>query len=338
MLIESPNIIKDPVISIIVTTYNQRDYLRQCLDSILAQEVNVPYELIIGEDCSKDGTQDICREYQARYPDKVRLALAEVNQGLIRNYRHELSMCRGKYIAQLAGDDFWCDKNKLQKQYEALEAHPECDLCYTNCYTCDDYGRINKTPLVKSEPVTFESHLLDAGYISPCSWVFRREVLEYMDLQDWFTDESLAIALDVLHHSKLYFIDEPTNVYRVHDNSAANQTDPKKMWKYQYGVMQIQLYYAQKYKMPESFVTHMKIQEYYSKCFWALEAEDIQFVEEAMAFCKSNGIIMRGFLNSCREYIEYKRQYEQIRSSKAYRIGKAILKPFKKLRSGKRKE
>lgn len=332
MIIESSNVVKAPIISVMVMAYNHKDYIRQCLSSILNQVINVPYELVLCEDSSIDGTQEICKEYQSRYPEIIRLNLNEVNIGLIKNYRKALSLCRGKYIAQLAGDDFWCDKYKLQKQFDALEAHAECDLCYTNCYTCNQYGVVDKTPLIATEPETFEHHLLNTGYIAPCSWMFRRKVLDYMELQDWFTDESLALALDVLHHSKLYFINEPTYVYRVHQNSAASQTDPKKMWKYVYGLIKIQMYYADKYKMPEEFIEKMKIQEYHAKCFAALEAGDEAFVEEGIQYCKEHGIILKWYVDSCRAYVSYKQQYYRILSSKAYRIGKVLLKPFKWLR------
>ena len=329
MLVESKNVIESPVISVLVTAYNHERYISKCLDSILSQKINVPFELIIAEDCGKDNTREICIQYQKKYPEKIRLLLQEQNRGIPGNYCDVLSQTRGRYIAQLAGDDFWCDENKLQMQLEALESHQECDLCYTNCYTCNDDDTISYEPLLKDANISFEYHLLNSGYIAPCSWFFRRQILEYIELQDWFTDESLAVALDILHHSKLYFINKPTYVYRVHPNSAAAQRDPSKMWKYLHGIFLMQVYYAEKYNMPIDFITKLKIQEYYNHCSAALEAGEENFIDEAIGFCKDNGIIMKWFVGSCREYIKYKKQYEQIRSSKAYRLGKALLKPFK---------
>ena len=332
MIIESTDIVKKPVISVIVITYNHEKYLRQCLDNIIAQEVDVPYEIIIGEDCSVDRTPEICKEYRSRYPEKIRLILNETNLGIIRNYQNVLKLCRGEYIAQIAGDDFWFDKYKLQNQINALEKHPESDLCYTNCYTCDSDGKINKTSLLNDVPITFAYHLFNTGYIAPCSWMYSRRVLEYMDLQDWFPDESLAVALDVLQHSKLIYISDSTSVYRVHQGSAAYQTDSRKIWKYQTGLVKMQLYYARKYGMPQELISKLMIQEYYSKCFYAIEAGDEKFIQEGIQFCKEHGIIMTWFVSACKEYVKYKQQYNQVCSSKAYRLGKALLKPFKWLR------
>lgn len=332
MIVQDKTYVANPLVSIAIFTYNHRRYIGQCIDSVLMQKTKFDYEIIIADDCSADGVQEILKDYQARYPEKIKLLLQDKNLGLIGNYTSMLHQCRGKYIAQTSGDDFWYDPNKLQKQIDALEKNPHCDLCYTNCYTCDDAGNINFSPLLNNEIPTFESHLLNTGYIAPGSWTYNRRVLDYLDLQDWFTDESLAVALDILHHSKVIFISEPTCVYRVHLNSAATQTNPVKMWKYLYGLFKMQLYYAEKYGMSEEFISHMKIQEYHNKCFAAIEAGDDVFIEEGIKYCKDNGIELKWFVESCKEYVKYKKQYFQIYSSKAYRIGRILLKPLKFLR------
>lgn len=332
MIIQAKEHIANPLVSVAVITYNHDKYIAQCLDSLLNQRTSFSYEIVVADDCSKDNTREILEEYQKRYPEKIKLLLQDINKGLIGNYSSMLHQCTGEYIAQISGDDFWFDIHKLQKQVEALELHPECDLCYTNCYTCNGQGNINNIPLLTVPEESFTHHLLNAGYIAPGSWMYRRTVLEYLDLQEWFTDESLAVALDVLHHSRPIFINEPTYVYRVHEGSAAAQTDPKKVWKYQLGLFKMQTYYAEKYSMSKDFCEKMKIQGYYSKCNYAIEAGDESFIEEAISFCEDHGIIMKWFVASCREYVKYKKQYLQIQSSKAYRIGKTLLKPFQWLK------
>lgn len=112
-------------LSIGILTYNQSAYIRQCLDSVLMQEVDFDYEVVVGDDCSSDGTQDILREYQANYPDKFVLLLAEKNEGISMNYKHVFSACKGMYIAICEGDDYWTDATKLQKQVDFLESHPD---------------------------------------------------------------------------------------------------------------------------------------------------------------------------------------------------------------------
>ncbi|MBQ9202194.1 MAG: glycosyltransferase [Bacteroidales bacterium] len=121
-----------PLVSVIVLTYNQQDYIARNLDAILSQEVGFDYEIVLGEDASQDRTADICREYQARYPDRIVLQLNEQNKGLVRNYADCVRMSRGKYIADCGGDDYWLDPCKMQREVDMLERHPSLSLVYAN--------------------------------------------------------------------------------------------------------------------------------------------------------------------------------------------------------------
>lgn len=113
--------INSPLVSISITTYNHALFLRKCLDSVLAQKTCFEYEIVIGEDCSTDDTLAICKEYQSKYSDKIRLIAHEKNVGLRENNLSVWSSCKGKYIAYLEGDDFWTSENKLQFQVDYLE-------------------------------------------------------------------------------------------------------------------------------------------------------------------------------------------------------------------------
>jgi len=332
MILEDPKLVSKPIISVTILAYNHERYIRQCLDSILSQKVNVPWEVIIGEDCSKDNTREILKDYQKRYPERIRLVLHEMNQGLMKNYRCVKGLCRGEYIAQISGDDFWIDEYKLQKQYDVLQQHPDVDLCYTNTYTCDDNGVIEKRSMLQKEEVTFESHLFAAGYFAPLSWMFRKLVLSYVNLEPWFTDESFAVALDVLAKSKVYFINEPMTVYRCRMGSAASpiQTDAK--WRYRLGILRMQLYYADKYKFTKDLLWKLKIQVYATNYMLAYEAGDEAFMKEAEAFFAESGLNMQAFIASGKEYVDYKMQFIGVKQSHAYNLGKKLLKPFKKLK------
>lgn len=114
-----------PKVSVICVTYNHELYIREALDSILAQETDFEYEILVGEDCSKDSTREILMEYEAKYPEKFRMYYREKNLGATAN-EYELMMdAKGDYIAALELDDIWTDKHKLQKQYDFLEKHTE---------------------------------------------------------------------------------------------------------------------------------------------------------------------------------------------------------------------
>lgn len=120
---------KAPLVSVCIITYNQQEIIGNVLDYILSQEVDFDYEVVVGEDCSKDNTDIVCKEYKKAHPDKINLILNEKNLGLIENFKNTISQCTGKYIAICAGDDFWINPQKLQKQVSFLEKHPDFSMC-----------------------------------------------------------------------------------------------------------------------------------------------------------------------------------------------------------------
>ncbi|WP_066633793.1 glycosyltransferase [Desulfolucanica intricata] len=128
------------MVSVAVITYRHEKYIRQALDSILMQETNFKYEIVIGEDASPDSTREILLEYKERYPDVIKLILHEHNVGASRNSYEVKKRCKGKYIAQLEGDDFWTDKNKLQKQVDLLEQNHEWVGVAHNHYSVNNDG------------------------------------------------------------------------------------------------------------------------------------------------------------------------------------------------------
>jgi len=109
-----------PVVSVKMTTYNQEDSIGRAIESILMQETDFEYELVIGEDGSKDRTREICLDYQRRFPDRVRVLWSEANVGEQKNGMRIEMRCRGEYMAFCEGDDYWIDPKKLQKEVEAL--------------------------------------------------------------------------------------------------------------------------------------------------------------------------------------------------------------------------
>jgi glycosyltransferase involved in cell wall biosynthesis len=130
-----------PLVSIAIITYNQKDYLRECIESCLAQDYP-NFEIVVADDCSTDGTQDMLREYEAKYPGKFVLRLAEKNQGITPNSNEAHFACSGKYIAWMGGDDLMLP-DKLTKQVDFMEQNPSCTICYHNLDVFDSDS--NKT-------------------------------------------------------------------------------------------------------------------------------------------------------------------------------------------------
>ena len=119
------------VVSVVIVTYNQEQWIRQTIESILAQKTDYPFEVIIGDDCSSDGTSSICIEYAEKY-NNIKLIVHKQNQGLIGNWVSCVRECTGKYIMNCAGDDFWHNPNKIQLQVDFMENHPNCVISHTD--------------------------------------------------------------------------------------------------------------------------------------------------------------------------------------------------------------
>lgn len=132
--------------SVCCITYNQKNFIREAIDSFLIQDTDFPFEVIVHDDASTDGTTEIVLEYARKYPRLVRTIIQTENQysqgGLI-NPRFVFPKARGKYIAICEGDDYWTDRTKLQKQVMFLENNPEYVITYTDCQAFDENGNID---------------------------------------------------------------------------------------------------------------------------------------------------------------------------------------------------
>ena len=130
--------IPDPKVSVRITTYQHVEFIREAIESVLVQKTDFPFEIIIGDDDSSDGTREICIEYAQKFPNQIRLFLHKRENNVkvlgkpcgIFQITYNLFKSRSKYIAGCSGDDYWTDPFKLQKQYDFLEAHHEYSYCY----------------------------------------------------------------------------------------------------------------------------------------------------------------------------------------------------------------
>lgn len=161
-----------PLVSVCVVTYNHAPYIRECLDSILKQETDFPYEICVGEDESPDGTREICQEYAEKYSDKIRLFVRSREDVISINGRptgrfnflETIKACRGKYIAICEGDDYWHNPDKLQKQVDFMEAHPEYSMCHTEH---DNFDMVQGRFIKNRWKVLGFNHDVDVDEIAP---------------------------------------------------------------------------------------------------------------------------------------------------------------------------
>ncbi len=151
---------KPPLVSVHMITYNQAVYTSGYRRG-LGADTTFPIELVIGEDCSTDGTREIVFEYQRQHPDLIRLVVSDSNVGASDNSRRSLALCRGKYIAFCEGDDYWTDSYKLQKQADFLGSNPDYSLVHS------DFG-----VYVENSGTYYESSYKELGFSPPSGYVF----------------------------------------------------------------------------------------------------------------------------------------------------------------------
>jgi len=207
-------------VSVIILTYNHEKFVAQALESILEQQVNFAYEILISDDFSSDNTRSVLADYQTRYPDKICLRLNEENLGPHANFEQTFLACQGQYIAYLDGDDYWTSLEKLQKQVDFLDTHLDCTLCFHNAKSVSAeylWEPVIYCPPDLPEILTIKD-LFFANIIPSASVMYRRGVVP--DLPGWMSKLKLGDwPLYLLHAQKgsVGFIDEVIAVYRIHD-------------------------------------------------------------------------------------------------------------------------
>lgn len=227
------------LISVIVCTYNQQDTISRTLDSILSQKCHLPIEIVIGEDCSTDDTLAICQQYQKLHPDTIRILANKPNKGLVRNYFDCICACRGKYIADCAGDDFWIDDQKLEEESIVMEQDENVGIVHT------DWLRYNEDTGKKTSPggQGGKAELVDIlmpkerPSIHLCTSLYRNDWIRQA-MQDYpqFFDpetyqcEDLQIAFFLARMGDVAYIDRPTLAYSCGGTTISNPDSEEKQF------------------------------------------------------------------------------------------------------------
>jgi glycosyltransferase involved in cell wall biosynthesis len=213
-------------ISACIITYNHEPFLRKCLDGAISQKLNCEYEIIIGEDCSTDKTLDICKEYQLKYPNIIKLLPSNKNHGMIGNWLRTISECKGKYIAICEGDDYWTDPNKLQTQFDIMETNSEYSFTFHNVSVKNEIKSINYSYPTPSKKILAFNDILKKHYIPTCSVFFRREM--YPKPEPDFLIHCLIgdIPVQLLLSSRgdVFFLDKKMATYRKNQNGITLNT------------------------------------------------------------------------------------------------------------------
>lgn len=210
----------DPLVSVCTITYNHQAFIAQAVESVLMQRTNFDFEMLIGEDCSTDDTRQVVEHYAQRYPLIVKPVYRQRNLGVKENFVDMLLRCQGKYIALLEGDDYWTDPDKLQKQVDFLEQHPEHVLVCNNASLVREEEDFSILHPMKNQIAPYDFGPTELMVSNPCitlTAMFRNHLLtDFPGVYFEGTGGDRRLFLLLSLHGKCRYINDVVGVYRRH--------------------------------------------------------------------------------------------------------------------------
>ncbi len=286
------------LISVIVCTYNQEDTIARTLDSVLTQQCHVPYEIVIGEDCSTDGTLDICRQYEQKHPDIIRLFANKENKGVVNNYFDCILESKGQYIADCAGDDFWIDPLKLEKEVCILEAHPEVTLVHTDWLSYEEStGMSHPSPSKPfTAPITQGREMIEAiitqrrvPVIQLCTSLYRAAIIRQALTEDEalyrhqdYGCEDLQVAALMASRGGIAYIPDVTINYCQGGETVSCSVDHRKQFRFVKQITYQGYLLAQHYHINSPVTDRYFSQRVFELGMFAFRAHDRQMLAEAI--------------------------------------------------------
>lgn len=241
-------------ITILCTTYNHKKYIRRALDGFIGQKSDIPFEILIHDDASIDGTSDIVREYAMKYPMIIKAFVAKnniyyhPNRPRVRNALIK-QFASGKYIAFCEGDDFWIDDEKLQRQWDILEKYSECDMCA--CWGCtfteDGKNEISQIrPKQQNGILSVDEVILGGGqYLVSAGLFYRKSMIE--DEMNFQKESNLDYMMQIRGALRggIYYLDRKMAAYRRNANGSwtervlYNPEQLKKQWQLETNMLKV---------------------------------------------------------------------------------------------------
>jgi glycosyltransferase involved in cell wall biosynthesis len=213
-----------PLVGIMMVTYNHEKYIEQAIESVMMQATSFAYRLFVAEDRSPDNTRAICKRLYEKYPDKIDLHCNEKNKGSSQNVTDVLTRILHsgvKYVCILDGDDYWTDKNKLQKQVDILERDSAASFCFTAVKKLDE-NTGEFTPVsfgdIVNNRLGLDQFLTKGAFVPTLTMCFKVDRFPRV-IPDFFSKsikQDWLIELFVLQNGDGVLLDEVTGVYRMH--------------------------------------------------------------------------------------------------------------------------
>ena len=292
----------DYKVTICCVTYNHEKFIADALKSFVIQKTNFPFQVLVGDDASTDATAEIICDFAKKYPDIIKPVLHKTNIGAFKNSLALYRAAKTDYVAVCDGDDYWTDENKLQKQVDFLDSHPDCSLCFHPVKVCwedevrpeyifpNEKERFYKTELELTD-------LLKRNFMQTNSVMFRWRFKNENILNYWVQEITPGdYYLNLLHAQigKIGFLPEVMAVYRRNAGGVWTGANKQPQWFCRCGVPHIKFFE----EMEKSFkISKAYEREYfsYATCYAAQYLNDIEIRE---CFANIKGPAKYKLLNS----------------------------------------
>jgi len=218
-----------PKVSVAMVTYNHELYIAQAIGSVLSQEADFDFELVIGEDCSTDRTRKICEHYARKFPEIVRLLPSVSNMGVRANAVRTISACIGEYLAILDGDDYWTSPGKLQSQVNLMDLQPEHAVSFHDvCVIPEDPTEASLVlPGDRIGEIATVDGVLNEYFMLSSSIVVRRSDVTPVPYWALPTFGDFTLAVLAANHGTIHHMSEPMSVYRRHSGGVWTSQSPE---------------------------------------------------------------------------------------------------------------
>lgn len=215
------------MVTISCITYNHEKYIADAIESFLMQKTNFKFEIIIHDDASIDNTPSIIKKYEEKYPDIIKPIYQQENQYSQGNFISKFitEKAKGKYIAICEGDDYWIDSNKIQKQFDYMEEHPDCSLCVNGGYIVNAKDKKiigEKKSAVDSKFFTVEDSIAKGGGLFLTNSMFYRREYD-MNLPKFLLEAPVGdypLTINLALQGKVYYMKDLMSAYRVGDSQS----------------------------------------------------------------------------------------------------------------------
>lgn len=309
-----------PTVSVMMVTYNHAQYIKQALDSVVNQETDFVFEIVISDDCSLDDTKEIIHNYHLKYPNIIHPYYQETNIGMAKNWSYALSKCNGTFVALLEGDDYWTDSMKLQKQVNFLKNNIDFSICFNRVYEqLDDKKTISLINPWDTDMVFDICDLALKNFMHTNSVLFRNSLNNY--LPGWF--EQSPICDYVVHmlnarKGKIKYLSDIMGVYRVSSGIWSTQVITSQIPKV---IRVIKLLEKEEfeYEVKKNLSIHKYnlINQY---CNILLSNNDFSFLAEMAELIDGDSLFVKNWM-----LVHYPNHIKKLVNSKSFKIANALL-------------